>query len=173
MGGEAVLLDAIKNKKMTELVAILLKCIVYVMLMNAYGIALALYEIIRNKKIVWNIANVKFDKYFIFGFVMCILVEGVVTYFIGIGDGSNRTAYSYIVEKVSDMENDNNPYILKYKYCKARIYPILYENENSYIISYLYKNDDGDYSIENNHQKTISKMDVETYYTDDIYSMLK
>ena len=172
-GVEAVVFDAIKNKKMIKLVAILGKCVFCVMLMDAYGIAFTLYEKIRKKKIVCNIANVKFDKYFIFGFVMCILVEGVATYFVEICDGANRTAYSYAVEKVSDMENDNNPYTLKYKHCEVRIYPILYEDENSYIISYLYKDDEGNYNIKSNRQKTISKMDVETYYTDDIFSMLK
>ena len=163
----------IREKEWVEFFRLLKKTFLYVALLNVYGILFAIYTKNKDKNIFPDTKNIKIDKIFICFIGACLILEGVLTYFMGITDGTNRKEYTYIVEEVTDLQSSSEPYQLKYGNDIIRIYPILYEDSEKYIISYLCQNDSGDYYIDKNHQKTISKINVETYYTDDIFTLLK
>lgn len=172
-GINAVFLEVIREKEYVKFVGLFVKTSAYVVLLNANGIIFAIYMRNKDKKILSNSKNININKSFIWFVGLCLLVEGAVTYFMGMSDGTNRKEYKYIVEIVADSQSSNETYKLEYGNDSIIIYPILYEDNESYIISYLCEKNNGDYYIDKNHQKIISKINVETYYTKDIFSLLR
>ena len=50
------------------------------------------------------------------------------------------------------------------------IYPIIYEDKDVYIVSRIYKKD-GSVEIDNGYQRIIDKDNIETYRTQNLYSI--
>ena len=93
------------------------------------------------------------------------------SFYIGISDGNKKKDYKFISENIlENNEEIDQKYIFERENQKQRIYPILYENRDSYIVSFL-SHEKNENNIETNHQKIVSKKGIETEYSEDIFSL--
>lgn len=132
---------------------------------NIYAI---LYYADRNKKRVKkemvhnteSIGNKKSKYYLLLDFVIVIAFELVFIYSLGFLLEKNRTSYKVVVNpdlvELEELNLENND-----------IYPIIYENNDIYILSQLYR--EGQINkINYNFQKVIDKKGIETIYIQNI-----
>ena len=87
---------------------------------------------------------------------------------MGYTQGGEKQNYKIVVEQASDAIGMDEKYIFNHKNSEVVVYPILYENNEIYLISKLYKDSKGN-QIEFETQKVISKKEVETEYVSNIY----
>lgn len=113
----------------------------------------------------------KYRKYVI----MCIPVlvtlsiELFVIYFVSENNESNRVDYKVVYEEI--INNEDSRYVFKYEKKEAiKIYPIIYENKDIYILSRLYKKGK-EIKMDYEYQKVIKKENVETRRCENIYKI--
>lgn len=104
--------------------------------------------------------------------IATIAIEMGVVYFLGVKFESDKQDYKIIMTE-SDLK-DTSEYCFYYGElgCGYEIYPIIYENQDSYIVSRLYK-DEGKIKIEYEYQKILAKDNIETFKVDNIYKIRK
>ena len=144
-----------------------LKVFLIIFVFNLYGI----YVGIKKKKEIQDKIPIDNLKEAIIFFILVIILEGAITYFIGMSSGHDRKDYKVILENI-EVEREGNiedKYVFTIENRKVRLCPILYENNEIYIISYLCR-DNQKVFIDNVHQKIISKVDVETLYFENIFT---
>lgn len=95
----------------------------------------------------------------------------IISYFLGISTEHQRTWFKVILQPVATNDYYAKKYYLKYESDdKCIIYPVIYENENIYIVSRLYKDENNEIKIEKEYQKTLDKNNVENIYIENIYN---
>lgn len=104
--------------------------------------------------------------------LLIIAIEGIVFFLIGMDAGYEKRDYKLIVETLENVEAVEDKYIFELDSKDVRIYPILYEDKENFIISYLCSNENGIY-IESMHQMMIAKENVETIYCENIFEIGK
>lgn len=111
-------------------------------------------------------------KYSALGAVLFIILEGGFAFLTGMSSGYDKKDYKIIVENNNpDVEEKiEDRYIFSIGNDNVMIFPILYENRENYIVSYLCWNDKENY-IESKHQKVISKECIETLYCENIFAI--
>lgn len=100
--------------------------------------------------------------------ILAFSVELGFVYYMGKQNEQTRTEYKVVIEETvySDQDyvfadQDGNTCI---------IYPIIYEDKDVYIVSRIYKKD-GSVEIDNGYQRIIDKDNIETYRTQNLYSI--
>lgn len=172
-----LIIEIIEYELYKECLELLLKICLTVIAINLYGVYWGIC-LKKQKKSVSEELEDNWKKYItptpknIFVFILIIIVEGMITFFIGTHDGHDKKDYKVIIENISleDESKINSKYVFSSDDSKIKIYPILYENNEIYVISILCKNTDK-ITIETTWQKVISKEDVVTIYYKNIYSL--
>lgn len=101
--------------------------------------------------------------------LVTVSIELFFVYFISAKNESSRADYKVILEDADYSKN--NEYVFWISENKAtKIYPVVYENKNIYILSRLY-NVENSVKIDYDYQKVIGKENVETQRIEDIYSI--
>lgn len=102
-------------------------------------------------------------------FAVFAIAVGVLSMYInGIICENSRTEYKVIICEVAEK--------LENKYCfsdedkDVSIYPIVYENEDCYILSRIY-NENGEIKLDYDYQQIVSKENQETYMISNIYEI--
>lgn len=167
--------EMIKYNQQIGYLLLLAKMILIVVLVNLNGFILGLFRRIEQKDKTSEHNKVagpeKIEiKIALPFFAVLLAIYGLVIFFIGENDGHNQKGYKVIVENVAEEAIDEKYIFSDGDNNRMRIYPVLYENYEIYIISYLCHNEDEIY-IESVHQKIISKVEIETVYVEDIYTV--
>jgi hypothetical protein len=172
------------NQEM-EYFKLIIKSFFLILVINTGGIYSTiansiLYNKGKNKKLSntdeENIQDIKKIKVnndilnWIIGFFIILLIEGGYIFGIGMRSGNQKTDYKLIYEQVDikDIENIHSPYFFTYNNKLFKEYAVLFEDKDNYVIAYLYK-EDGYRKIDKNRQKIISKINVETIYSENIF----
>lgn len=158
---------------------VLLKLFILVVVINLYGMIYGMY-FRYSKSGTLRETDDDWKKYISFSpqmgllFLIIIIFEGFITFYIGADAGNDKKDYKIIVENIvlEDGEKVQEKYIFTLGDSKMRIYPILYEDEERFIISMLCKKED-EIIIESAWQKVIAKEGIETIYCKDIFSLNK
>lgn len=150
-------------------------------ILNVYGIFFAIIDrrfpkektaIKRAKNPLGNVGV----HYWVIGGVFFVILSGIMFYWLGIDAGNNKTDFKVIIENVDkqDGQKDSKSYVFKLENESVKVYPILYETKDSYIVSYLYSDSEHPKPIiENERQRIISKENVDIKAYEDIYSIFK
>lgn len=178
----AALIDAIREMikygLLKEYLLLLGKVVLLVAVFNLYGLCFGITKIVVRKKPgeennTADNQRKRVDIKIVFLFIVAtIIVEGFVTFLIGVSDGNKQKSYKVIIEDIplDDVEKVDKKYIFQDGDSKAQIYLVLYENNEKYIISNLYW-DEKKIGIEKTHQKVIPKEGIETIYVEDIFAV--
>lgn len=102
--------------------------------------------------------------------VIIVAAELLLISLISHGIEYDRSAYK-VIEVQSNLDKDNK-YAFEYSSepLSYELYPVVFENQDCYIVSKLYQDGD-DIKINYNYQKIIPKDGVETYMVSDIYAI--
>lgn len=113
-------------------------------------------------------------KIVIITFILTISIEMGLMYYAGVQTEITRTDYKVIIsESQSNIINSE-----KYKFQlgnminNVNLFPIIYENQNVYIVSLLYK-ENNKIKFNYDYQKIIKKNDIETFYMINIKDLIQ
>ena len=182
-------INEIKNTNIITWIFILIILLVSTLMINIFGIEFSFsYKKAHKRKKTSDSTTpedqepkAKTDKKIHNSVLMYIVTAFIVTsifilfsFFGGKFEESQRTSFKIIKETVSDdsgtnLENKN--YIFLSGQNKYIIYPIIYENDDIYIVSRLYISTDNITEIDYSYQKVIEKNDIPTYQIDNIHSL--
>ncbi len=98
--------------------------------------------------------------------ITCIL-EFFFMYVIGILAERQRNEYKFVIEDAEIVEDDEYVFTDRNNGTSYYIYPIIYEDQDVYILSQIGKNEEG-LIINYDFLKVIDKEDVSTYYVDNL-----
>lgn len=157
-------------------------------LFNSFGIAFSIKEKILNKEknrlqtFIFikdmfnfkNIENIEKALKMILTLICIIAFELGWVFFIGIYSTSIKKDYKIISESVEYHQDNNDIYTINddEKQLSWYIYIITFENQEKYILSRLYREEDN-IKIDYKYQKVIDKDNVETLYLDNIFQRNK
>lgn len=170
--------EMIKYNQQEEYFGLFINVFLIILLVNLYGFCFGILENIEQKKQTTKYnetegekKEIDIKKVALFS-VLVIMLEGFATFFIGVHAGHNQKAYKVIVENITteDIEKMDEKYVFDFDNNKVRVYPVLYENNENYIISNLCWSEKERY-IETMYQKVISKEGIETIYIEDIFTV--
>lgn len=171
-----VLVDLIRGGLWFEYLMLALKILVYVVTFNLIGIywgeitrRVTSKEFNREEESGENINSYELIKIAL-GIFIFLSVEGLATYYMGVSSANNKKDYKAIVEEVESVDYIDNKYKFRWNNKEVVIYPILYENEEQFLVSKLY-NIENEIYVENNCQKVISKQGIETIYFENIFAL--
>lgn len=124
----------------------------------------------RKKEKIVNRRIRRSVKEIIFTFGFTVSIELVMFFFLGTQAEQSRNEFKMIMTKVE--EDTETKYIIQSGVDKEKytIYPVVYENEDCYILTRIYKENE-EIKIDYDYQKVISKENVETKYTNNIFSI--
>ena len=97
--------------------------------------------------------------------IFCIICPAL--FIFGNQNELDRKNYKIILEEVDSSSPENNPFCFSVSEKSFLVFIIIYEDEDKYILSRIYKNVNG-INIDYNYQKNIDKIDIKTYYIDNI-----
>lgn len=98
--------------------------------------------------------------------ITCI-AEFIYMYLVGIGVEKQRNDFKFVVEETTTVEGDEYVFTDQNKGTSYYLYPIIYENQDVYILSQIGKKEDG-LIINYDFLKVIDKEGVSTYYLDNL-----
>lgn len=98
--------------------------------------------------------------------ITCI-IEFIFMYVMGILAERQRNEFKFVVEEAETVEGDEYVFIDQNKGASYYLYPIVYENQDVYILSQIGKKEE-DLIINYDFLKEIDKEDVSTYYIDNL-----
>lgn len=96
--------------------------------------------------------------------VICIM-QFIFLYIVGIVVERQRNEFKYVVEEVETVEGDEYLFTDQKKGVSYHLYPIVYENQDVYILSQIGKKEDG-ISVNYEFLRIIDKEEITTYYID-------
>lgn len=173
----SILTEMIKYRQQKEFLKLIIGITLFIIFMNIYGIYFGVTSNKGKKKQFGNNSErTVYEDIFsdkkkaIIFIILIIIIEGFLIFVMGMKSGYKRNAYKVIFENMTTdyEEKIEDRYIFTMGKNKVRIYPILFENQEVYIVSYLCRNDEKIY-IESTHQKMISKEGIETVYCKNIF----
>ncbi len=84
-----------------------------------------------------------------------------------------RTEYKLVCEVLTENQREEieEKYLFFNDGKPISVFPVVFENEEVYILSRLYRAEDGGIKMDYDYQKVIGKLGVETYFVEDIYSI--
>lgn len=159
-------------------IALFIIMLLLVLMINIYGIQIAIYHNKRTqgkKSDNKNISNTKnanpITRFIIkWGILMALLLVGAYGY--GYIMEKQKHDFKIIMAPINSEEYLDNKYVVMNGTENPHIInPIIFENKDIYIISRLYIDDDTIH-LDRNYQKIIEKQDWETFYIDNIYNIL-
>jgi hypothetical protein len=106
----------------------------------------------------------------LFTFLILISVMVPITYYVGIFEEHQRTNFKIIKEPITETNSGEKEYVFTSENNSYILYPIIYENQDIYIISRVFI-DGNKICIDKSYQKVIDKQDVITYTVDNIYDI--
>lgn len=170
----SVIKEMLRLNQEMEYLSLIIKSFLLILLINTGGI----YFTFANKKLSnrdkinkQDIEKIKeHTAILIIGFFLILIIEGAYIFGIGMRSGNQKKDYKLIVEQIhnDDLENIDNKYIFSYNNKSFKVFAVLYEDKENYVIAHLYK-ENGNNKINKNRQKVISKMNVETFYSENIF----
>ena len=103
-------------------------------------------------------------------FIMFLTIgEVIIIYKTGMDKSNEQREYRIVISE--DLHNTNEDFIFSMYGKDANIYLVLYENSDSYIVSYLCRNDKGKIEKDNERKKVIPKEGMELEYVKDFSSL--
>ena len=168
-----VLDDIIKHGNGIDYLILTCKMMLSIMSLNIAGMYYGLVggiQQVKNKE--EKSLDLKVIRKKIIELLLIISIEGVVFFLIGMDTGYEKRDYKLIVETLENVETVDDKYIFELDSKDVRIYPILHEDKENFIISYLCCDENGIY-IELIHQKVIAKENIETIYCENIFEIGK
>lgn len=96
--------------------------------------------------------------------IICILEFGLM-YGVGVFTERYRSEFKVVVEEAETVVEDEYIFTNQETGESYYLYPIIYENEDVYILSQAAENEEG-FSVNCDYQKVVDKKDVSTYYVD-------
>lgn len=83
-----------------------------------------------------------------------------------------RTEYKLVCEVLTENQREEieEKYLFFNDGKPISVFPVVFENEEVYILSRLYRAEDGGIKMDYDYQKVIGKLGVETYFVKDIFS---
>lgn len=171
--------EIIKYGLIRDFGKLLLEVFIYVLICNIYGLLGGIVVKYFKKKIFINTQRPKIRTtdgviIILLFMIISLVIEGIFIYIEGYKAGKNKKDYRIIIEEVlgDEKNEEKDQYIFDFEDYKVKIYPILYEDNEKYIISYLYW-DESEIHIMSERQKVISKESVETVYCKDIFNLME
>lgn len=170
-----VIAEIIQYKLFKETINLLLMILVGCVVINIYGIIFGLLELHERKK--KRKTSPKKDgkidvdtiKIWIITILSCALILGGFLYYVGRAEGNKKIDYKVIVERIEEGEYvSNEEYIFEKNGEQYRIFIILYEGKENYVIADVSNNVYG-ITIEFDSQNIISKVGVKTKYFENFY----
>ena len=170
------LADFIKVIKLLDVIAILLVSILLCFMIKIYAIELAI-EVKRKEKKKKLESNKEKDcetkkqnwiEDMLLLIVLTIAVEMLVVYVFAGRMEINRSGYKVIMSE--SQEPAEMPYDISCAGNKYQIYPIVFENQDCYIVTRLYYND-GEIEIDYNYQRIVEKCGQEIIYVENVYEI--
>ena len=168
-----VILDILKQENALGYLELTWKMMKIVIALNVYGVYVG-FSWKKEGRTEPNAIKYTFQEIVkkIVVFVIIVVVEGVATFCMGASDAKAREDYKLILENVEKNDTIEDRYLFPGEENLVRIYPVLHEDDDIYIISYLC-NEESNIYIETGHQKVIAKTNVETVYCENVYDILK
>lgn len=168
-----VLNEIIKQGKGFYYLKLTGKMLITIVLLNMAGIYYGLAGGIQQAKTKTKIGlDLKIIGQKMLELLLIICIEGVVFFLIGMDVGNEKVDYKLIVETLDNVNIVEDKYIFNLNSKDVRVYPILYEDKDNFIISYLCSDENGIY-IESTYQKVIAKENIETIYCENIFEIGK
>lgn len=155
--------DIFLLKLFREYIVLMILLVFGVITINIPGLYLGITNFFQKSKDDKKIfRNIRF-------WLVVLVIEGVYIFGVGMVAGYQKTDFKIIIETVEnkDRENIDSKYIIPVNEKPSRIYAVLYEDKENYVIAYLY-NENGNAKIDKSHQKVISKINIETSYSEDV-----
>lgn len=173
-----VISEIINYGLLKEYLLLLVKVMLLVAVFNLSGLGFGISKIVVRKKpeeenYTADNQKKRVDIKIVFLFIVTtIIAEGFATFLVGVSDGNKQKSYKVIIEEISvdDLEKIDGKYVFSFEGNDVRKYPVLYENDEEYIISNLYWNKEK-IDIEKERQKVIPKEGIETIYVEDIFAV--
>ncbi|MDI3536481.1 MAG: hypothetical protein PWP30_963, partial [Eubacteriaceae bacterium] len=149
-----------------------------VFITNIYAIPIVLK--IKSQPEPFNLSDWKITKEFVGSLLVTLLIVMALflpgSYIMGIMNENKKTNYKVIIEPINTAISEATQYnvvgsdkIFVDKYVENfnvnnlyRLYAVIYENKDVYILSSLYKKDENFY-IDKTSQKIIAKQEINTY----------
>jgi hypothetical protein len=166
-----------------NIVAILLLLAFTCFMVNIYGIEFAIEKKLANRKKKKKESKIgkreevddknldkRSNQRMIFAIIITVALEILLMYILGVAYENGRCSYKLVL--VEQEVTEDSKYIFRYQNGKKNyiICPIVFENNDCYILTRLYK-EDGKIKIEYEYQKIIEKTDVETFDFDNVYKI--
>ena len=129
---------------------------------------------LKQKKEIENVNDEEFKWEYkdslrvIIVFVFAIGLVAIPTYVSGSMKENSRTAYKVIICEAKEESQSKYCFLDEDK--DVNIYPIVYENEECYILSRIFK-EEGKVKIDYDYQQIVPKENQETYMMSDIYKI--
>lgn len=100
-------------------------------------------------------------------YVLIFSIESILICYYGYREVNNRTNFK-IIEEQMVLTKENSQYCFDSKKLNSKVvyYPIIFENDDVYIVTRLEKNDNGIF-LNYHYQMIIEKEKVETIYYED------
>lgn len=155
--------------------ALLMLFLILSFLINIFAIEFLIERKRKDKKVNskennTNIKKEKRIKNMVISIITVIAFELIIVFYLAYYNEYDRRSYKLIMDQIeTDVENK---FIIE---CgenknKYQIYPIVYENEDCYIVTRLFK-ENGKIGIDYNYQRVIQKEGQETIYIQNIYNI--
>ncbi|MBD5096099.1 MAG: hypothetical protein HDT40_03675 [Lachnospiraceae bacterium] len=148
--------------------------LIYIVL-NMYAIVFLIVERIErknisNENVKKKITKEQLIKEIIFYIIVTVAIELIVIFIVAKQQEYNKCDYKVIVIKSEELVENEFQVIYKNNHDKYQIFPIVYENQDCYIVTRLY-NDNGKIKIDYNYQRIIEKKEQEVIYVDNVYKI--
>ena len=98
--------------------------------------------------------------------IICILEFGLM-YGVGVFTERHRSEFKFVVKEVETVVEDEYIFTNQKTGVSYYLYPIIYENQDVYIVSQVTENEDGVF-IDCDFQKVIDKKEMITYHFDNL-----
>lgn len=158
-----------------KVIALLIIFLILSFLINFFAIEFLIEKKRKDKKVNskennTNIKKEKRIKNMVISIIATIAFELIIVFCFAYQNEYTRSSYKLILAQIeTDVENK---FIIE---CgenknKYQIYPIVYENEDCYIVTRLFK-ENGKIGIDYNYQRVIQKEGQETIYIQNIYNI--
>lgn len=188
------LLKQLPDTSMVEVLALLIVWCVVLMMVNVLGIEATFFykASIKEKKAVDEEVKTQLEKdkdkkkkqrkqnkkeksdtkyqrwirVIVILLITCI-IEFIFMYVMGVLAERQRNEFKFVVEKVETVEGDEFLFTSSENEASYYVYPIIYENQDVYILSQIGKSGEG-VRINYDFLKVIDKENVSTYYANNL-----